>query len=52
MRKKTHEEFVEQVYGLVGNEYTVLGEYNGNKIKVLIKHNNEGCNNYEWGDYT
>ena len=49
MRKKTHEEFVEQVYGLVGNEYTVLGEYNGNKIKVLIKHNNEGCNNYEWG---
>ena len=48
-KKKTHEEFVTEVYNLVGNEYSVLGIYNGNKKHVLIKHNNENCNNYEWG---
>ena len=41
-KKKTHEEFVKEVYDLVGDEYTILGEYKTAKIKVLIKHN---CNN-------
>jgi Zn ribbon nucleic-acid-binding protein/mRNA-degrading endonuclease HigB of HigAB toxin-antitoxin module len=41
-RKKIHEEFVKEVYELVGNEYSVLGEYRGNKNKLLIKHNKCG----------
>ncbi|MFJ8258565.1 DUF2726 domain-containing protein [Peribacillus asahii] len=36
---KTHDEFVREVFELVGDEYTVLGEYKGNKFPVAIKHN-------------
>ena len=44
--KKTHEEFVKEVYDLVGDEYTVLGKYGkGNKEKIKLKHNK--CN-YEY----
>jgi len=42
MKRKTQEEFENQVYNLVGNEYTVLGEYITNKKKILFKHNT--CN--------
>lgn len=38
-RKKTHEEFINNVFELVGNEYAVLGEYQGNKIKIEMIHN-------------
>jgi hypothetical protein len=38
-RKKTHEEFVNQVYDLVGDEYSILSEYNGAEIKITTIHN-------------
>lgn len=41
-RRKTHEEFVKQVYDLVGEEYTVLSEYTGSGVKVSMKHNKCG----------
>lgn len=41
-KKKTHEQFIKEVFELVGNEYTVLSNYNGNKIKVLMQHNSCG----------
>lgn len=44
-KKKTQEEFEEEVYNLVGNEYTVLGTYVNANVGLLIKHND--CN-YEW----
>lgn len=44
-RKKTDEEFKKEVYGLVGDEYTVLGKYIKAISKLLIKHNK--CN-YEY----
>ena len=33
MRRKTHDEFVREVYELVGDEYTFLGVYNGNQTE-------------------
>lgn len=47
-RRKTHEQFLKDVHNLVGDEYTVLGEYQRTKTKVLMKHNK--CNN-EWEVY-
>lgn len=44
-RRKTQEEFINEVYDLVGDEYTVLGEYQKYSEKLLLKHNNCG---YEW----
>ncbi|MCM3252431.1 hypothetical protein [Priestia aryabhattai] len=38
-RRKTHEEFVKEVYELVGDEYTVLGEYKNKRSKIAIRHN-------------
>ena len=40
--KKTTEQFKKEVYNLVGDEYTVLGEYKNNAIKILMKHNKCG----------
>jgi len=37
--KKTTEQFKQEIFDLVGDEYTVLGEYVGNHIPILIKHN-------------
>jgi hypothetical protein len=37
-RKKTHVEFIQEVYELVGGEYIVLGEYINARTKVLLKH--------------
>ena len=42
-RRKTNEEFLKEVFNLVGNEYTVLDEYINNKTKITFKHNK--CNN-------
>jgi predicted Zn-ribbon and HTH transcriptional regulator len=41
--KKTHEEFVNEVYDLVGEEYKVLGEYVNSNTKIRLFHNN--CKN-------
>jgi hypothetical protein len=46
-RQKTHEEFVKEVYDLVGDEYIILEHYPGNnKKKFLMKHNKCGCEYY------
>ena len=37
--RKTTREFKQEVYNLVGNEYSVLGEYINNKTKIKMKHN-------------
>ena len=37
--KKTTEEFKGEVYDLVGDEFEVIGEYNGAKIPIEMKHN-------------
>lgn len=37
-RKKTHEEFVDEVYSLVGNEYDVIGTYDGALKKIEMFH--------------
>ena len=39
---KTHNEFVEEIYTLVGNEYIVVGKYKNAKTKVWLKHNDCG----------
>ena len=44
-RRKTTEEFKNEVYELVGDEYTVIGEYVNNKTKIKMRHNK--CGN-EW----
>jgi len=44
-RRRTNEEFIKEIYDLVGNEYTFLEEYKSNKNKILCIHNK--CN-YEW----
>jgi len=43
--KKTTEQYKQEIYNLVNDEYSVLGEYTGAHDKILLKHNN--CN-YEW----
>lgn len=45
-KRKTHQEFVEEVYNLVGNEYTVLSEYKNSSTHVLIRHNKCGNEYY------
>jgi predicted Zn-ribbon and HTH transcriptional regulator len=45
MKRKTQAEFVKEVHDLIGDEYTVLGEYRQNKIKVKMRH--EKCG-YEY----
>ena len=38
-QRKTHEDFVKEVYKLVGDEYTILSEYKTAKDLVEIRHN-------------
>lgn len=38
-KKKTTEEFIVEVKRKYGNEYTVIGKYNGNKNNIAILHN-------------
>ena len=44
-KKKTKEQFQIELNKLKNNEFTVLGDYNGNKVKTLVRHNICG---YEW----
>lgn len=44
-RRKGHNQFIEELYNLVNNEYMVLTNYINSKTKVLIKHN---ICNHEW----
>lgn len=46
-KKKTNEEFIEEVRQVVGDEYTFLEEYKNAKTKILCKHNIETCG-HEW----
>ena len=39
----THEEFVEKLHNMYGNEYSVLGQYVNSKTKIRLKHNVCGC---------
>jgi len=48
LHTKTHEQFCQEVYQLVGDEYEVISEYINAKINVNLKHNNESCNYYIW----
>ena len=34
--KYTQEEFLKIIYDLVGDEYTVLSDYNGNRNKIFL----------------
>jgi hypothetical protein len=45
-RRKSHEEFLNEVKSLVGDEYEVLSKYNQCRDKILIRHNK--CNNLSW----
>lgn len=45
-KRKTTAEFKQEVYDLVGDEYSVLGTYKNNKTKIKMKHN--VCE-HEWG---
>ncbi|MFA1509989.1 hypothetical protein ACDN41_12235 [Priestia aryabhattai] len=38
-RARKHEDFLKIVYDLVGDEYSVIGEYGGAHVKVEMKHN-------------
>lgn len=40
--KKTHEEFINEVKNLVGNDYTVLSNYTKNNEKIKFQHNKCG----------
>lgn len=42
---KNNDKFIEEVYSLVGNEYTFLDEYINNSTKLRCRHNTCG---YEW----
>ena len=42
MRRKTNEQFKQEVYDLVGNEYTFLDSYQGALTKIRVKHNKCG----------
>lgn len=40
--KKTTKQFKQEVFNLVGNEYTVIGQYKGTNTKIEMKHNKCG----------
>jgi hypothetical protein len=42
-KKRTTEEFKKSVYDLVGDEYKVLGEYEGSRKQILLEHNAPNC---------
>ena len=42
---KTHEQFVNEIFNLVGNEYNILSMYINAKTKILMRHNK--CK-HEW----
>ncbi len=42
---KSHQKFEQEIFDLVGNEYSLLTKYQRDDVKVLMKHNKCG---YEW----
>lgn len=40
--KKSNEQFKEEIFNIVGNEYEVLGEYTGANKKIKFRHNTCG----------
>ncbi|WP_019851516.1 zinc-ribbon domain-containing protein [Desulfitobacterium sp. PCE1] len=38
LRRKTHEQYVEEVKALVGDEYRILGEYKGDVARIRFEH--------------
>jgi len=44
-KKKTNEEFINEIYNLVGNDYTFLENYVNNSTEISCKHNKCG---YIW----
>lgn len=50
--KKSNKEFLKEVSNVVGDEYTILGNYKNNATPILIRHNSESCSNYEWSTTT
>ena len=47
-RLKATSFFKKEVVELVGDEYKVLGEYEGAHEKIKIRHHSERCNNHEF----
>ena len=45
---KTQEQFEQELYEIVGNKYTVLGNYINTDINLDIRHNSDVCNNNIW----
>ena len=41
-KRRTHEEFIKEIYDLVGDEYTVLSKFTGVDNKVKFRHNTNG----------
>jgi hypothetical protein len=41
-RRKTTKEFIEEIYNIVGKEYTVLSEYKSNRTYIKMRHNECG----------
>lgn len=39
IRTKTHEQFAQEIFDLVGKEYTVMGEYVRDDAKIKMRHN-------------
>lgn len=48
LMRKDSSQYSKEVLDIVGDEYTVLGEYLGNKKPIRMRHNNTSCGNYEW----
>lgn len=44
---KTHDEFVKEVYSLVGDKYSVISEYKGTGEYIMMRHNENNCD-YEY----
>ncbi|MGX7029762.1 DUF2726 domain-containing protein [Vagococcus zengguangii] len=40
--KKTTEQFKEEIFGKYGNEFDILGEYQGKEIPLLVRHHVNG----------
>jgi len=47
-QKKTHDEFVKDVFEKVGTEYTVISVYKSANEYIQMRHNCDKCNNHEF----
>lgn len=41
--KITHEQFLLEIFDLVGNEYSIIGKYKNTKTPIIFIHNTCGC---------